>query len=132
MKIDDLSPDVKNAVLQSAMRVLSSNGNDIDAMLLDANKLISHEFPNTDTQVQKIEEHPDYSKFQDHFKKLVWKSECFYLFAKHFAATGYPVEHWENTINSELSSYLGSGDDDRWQLYTPDYAVREQLSCWES
>lgn len=125
MKVYQLPDQERNAILQSAMRVMSANGNSMDSLLIEANKLLNHDF------AVKNKEKDELTKVESSLVKLVWIGQCQHIFAKHFAKIGYPVEHWDSVIHNELSIYLGTGENDRWQEFTPEQAVSEQLSYWE-
>lgn len=125
MKVYRLPDQERNAILQSAMRVMSANGNSMDSLLIEADKLLNHDF----VIKSKDEEQP--TKAETQLTKLIWIEQCKYRFAQHFAKLGYPVEHWDLTIHSELSTYVGTGENDRWQEFSPEQAVSEQLSYWE-
>lgn len=125
MKVYELPDQERNAILQSAMRVMSANGNSMNSLLIEADKLLNHDF------VVKNKEKGELTKVELSLTKLVWIGQCQHIFAKHFAKIGYPIEHWDSAINSELSTYVGTGRDDRWQEFTPEQAVADQLSYWE-
>lgn len=125
MKVFNLPDQERNAILQSAMRVMSANGNDMSALLFEADKLLNHDF------AIKNKEKSELTKVESSLVKLVWIGQCHYRFAQHFAKIGHPVENWDSDINAELSTYIGVGENDRWKEFSPEQAVSEQLSHWE-
>lgn len=122
MKLLDLPNEIRNAVLQSAMRVMSESS-DIDHMLQKADSLLKHEFP------ELIISTPSVEQAEELVAKAKWIAAFTEVFEEFWIKTGYPRKHWRNTLSGELSTWVYC---DEWKTTDAASAAKSNISYWEN
>ncbi len=122
MKLIDLPSEIRNAVLQSAMRVMSESA-DMANMLEKANMLLKHDFPEITASYPSVEQAEELAA------KAKWIAEFTKVFEIFWANTGYPRKYWRNTLNGELSTWTST---DGWKETDATSAAKSNISYWEN
>ena len=99
MKLLDLPNEIRNAVLQSAMRVMSES-TDMAHMLQKADLLLNHDFHELSSRCPSVEQ------AEELVAKAKWIAEFTKVFEVFWANSGYPRKHWRSTLNGELSTWI--------------------------
>lgn len=122
MKLLNLPNEIRNAVLQSAMRVMSESA-DMTHMLQKADLLFKHDFP------ELIVSHPSVEQAEELVTKAKWIAEFTRVFEDFWITTGYPRKYWRNTLNGELSTWIYA---DEWKNTDAASAAKSNISYWEN
>lgn len=120
MKLNQLPLDVKNAILQSAMRVMSES-TDMAHMLQKADLLLKHDFPSTPYMDSIVD-------LEERLAKAKWIKEFSDTFEEFWTATKYPKRHWRSTLSDELSGWLCED----WKTTDGKSAAKSNISYWEN
>lgn len=122
MKLNELPHDVKNAVLQSAMRVMSESA-DMTHMLQKADLLINHDFKISEQTLAK-----DIEDLEEQLALAKWVKAFTDELELFFAKINYPKKFWRNTIQSEMYTWVVG---DEWKTTTASDAAKSNISYWE-
>lgn len=122
MKLLNLPNEIRNAVLQSAMRVMSESA-DMAHMLQKADLLLKHDFPELSTNCPTVEQ------AEELVAKAKWIAEFTKVFEEFWAKSGYPRKHWRSTLSGELSTWIHV---DEWKNTDAASAAKSNISYWEN
>lgn len=123
MKLTELPSEIRNAILQSAMRLMSES-NDMTSMLAEADKLLKYEFPESRNTYYT----PTVKEAENLVAKAKWIAKFTEVFHEFWIKTGYPKMYWRNTLNGELSTWLYG----EWETTDAESAAKSNISYWEN
>lgn len=129
MKLNELPTEIRNAVLQSAMRVMSESASMTD-MLMKADELLSHDFALKSEQYLLSEK--GVKNLNSRIKQAQWAVDFKKTFTDFWTKTGYPTKYWDNTLSSELSNWLDEFESENWTNTDPVTAANSNISYWEN
>lgn len=123
MKLTELPSEIRNAILQSAMRLMSES-NDMTGMLAEADKLLKYDFPEPGNTYYT----PTVKEAENLVAQAKWIDKFTEVFHEFWIKTGYPKKYWRSTLNGELSSWLCG----EWKTTDAESAAKSNISYWEN
>lgn len=121
MNIYQLPPDIKNAVLQGAMRVLSECDTMRD-LVNEVNTLLAADYHHNEPKPTTVAE------AEEQLALAKWTAEFRETMIDFWAKTGYPNKHWNSTLKAEMSTWIP----DEWKTSSGKAAALSNISYWES